>query len=156
MVRVLWSGGSVVCIPLSLRAGRSSVQILAGLFRHQYHSTGPGTHLHSVRWVPGLLACACHFPLIQRLRTGAAIEVQGVHWHARRLINSTMVRYIQGGQNNWTLSSIYYSVAKSHMEDTHTNSKRQNVEKIKGSSTVWCVIDVHMIVLLEAYPNPLL
>jgi len=42
------------------------------------------------------------------------------------------------------------------MEEMHTNSKRQNVDKIKGSSTLWCIIDVHMIVLLEAHPTPLL
>jgi len=42
------------------------------------------------------------------------------------------------------------------MEEMHTNSKRQNMDKIKARSTVWCIIDVHMIVLLEAHPNPLL
>jgi len=46
VVGVLRSGGSVVCIPLSLRAGWSSVQNLPaerGLFRHQCLPTCSGT-----------------------------------------------------------------------------------------------------------------
>jgi hypothetical protein len=30
------------------------------------------------------------------------------------------------------------------MEEVQRTSKRQNMDKTKGSSTVWCIIDVHI------------
>jgi hypothetical protein len=47
-----------------------------------------------------------------------------------------------------TLSKIYYSVTGSPGGGNLTTFKYQNMggKKNKGHSTIWCILDVHMIV----------